>query len=262
MSKKKNSPIQNLLSQAAASGSLSPQGLQSLSGADLQGKLQAGLGTPALGVRASEVLLVSIMPDDSSSIETAGQTQAIRDGHALVIETLRQSQAAESILIQTRLLNGTLIQPFAPIEQATLLDGKNYKPNRGTPLYDQSVVLLGSVLAKIQEFESAGILARSITLILTDGADVHSRQAKARDVACLARDLTKREGHIFAGMGVSDGQTDFRQVFTDMGIGSSWILTPKASPGALLDAFQIFSRMALSASRCISQSNLQGFLGT
>jgi hypothetical protein len=42
------------------------------------------------------------------------------------------------------------------------MDKKNYRAIGGTPLYDESVILLGTVLTKIQEFEDNGVPARSI----------------------------------------------------------------------------------------------------
>ena len=46
---------------------------------------------------------------------------------------------------------------------------KNYNPSLGTPLYDQTVVLLGTVLAKSQEFAPQRRVRRTVTLIITDG---------------------------------------------------------------------------------------------
>src|SRR5437899_209834 len=83
----------------------------------------------------------------------------------------------------------------------------------GTPLYQQSVALLGTVLAKSQEFADAGVPVRTVTLIITDGADECSGGVGAGDVAALVRDLQRAESHIVAAMGIDDGgHTDFRRV--------------------------------------------------
>src|SRR5262250_2064121 len=81
------------------------------------------------------------------------------------------------------------------------------------PLYDQTVVLLGTVLAKAQEFADNGVPVRTVTLIITDGADEHSRRATAQTVATLVQDMQQAETHIVAAMGIEDGSTDFRRVF-------------------------------------------------
>jgi hypothetical protein len=98
------------------------------------------------------------------------------------------------------------------------MDAKNYTPNQGTPLYDQTVVLLGTVLAKSQEFSDNGVPVRTVTLIITDGDDCHSMRHGAKDVAAIAKDMLRMENHIIAAMGIDDGSTDFRKVFQDIGI--------------------------------------------
>ena len=102
----------------------------------------------------------------------------------------------------------------------------NYDPCLGTPLYDQTCVLLGTVIAKSQELAQAGIAVRTVTLIITDGGDYGSTRCKAADVAALVGDMLAQENHIVAAMGISDGTTDFKAVFRAMGIPDRWILTP------------------------------------
>ena len=138
----------------------------------------------------------------------------------------------------------------------------NYQAIHGTPLYDQSVVLLGSVLAKAQDFARNGVVARSVTLLITDGADQHSTRCRARDVAALVRDLSRAEAHIVAAMGIHDGSTPFREVFREMGIEDRWILTPGNDPGEIRRAFQVFSQSAVRASQAasFSQAAIAGFV--
>ena len=134
--------------------------------------------------------------------------------------------------------------------------------DRGTPLYDQAVVLLGTVLAKAQEFTRNGVAARTVTLLITDGADCHSQRARAREVAALVNDLRRAEGHIVAGMGIDDGTTDFRHVFREMGIEDKWILTPGQSAQEIRAAFQVFSQSAVRVSQgaaTFNASSLGGF---
>jgi hypothetical protein len=142
------------------------------------------------------------------------------------------------------------------------MTSKNYDANQGTPLYDQSVVLLGSVVAKTQEFSENGVVARSVTLIITDGADQHSARAKAKDVAALVKDMARAEAHIVAAMGISDGTTDFHKVFREMGIEDRWILTPGNNPSEIRKAFQVFSQSAVRASQAatFSQAAISGFV--
>jgi len=102
---------------------------------------------------------------------------------------------------------------------------------------------------------------RTVTLLITDGADAHSQRAGAKQVAAIVRDMLRAETHIIAGMGIDDGSTDFRQVFRDMGIRDEWILTPGNSEAEIRQAFQVFSQSAVRVSQSanISLSGLGGF---
>jgi hypothetical protein len=256
-----NNNVNDLFHSAHAEGVLSSSSLQVLTAVDLGAQIQAGLGVSVDDVESSEVVLLTIMPDDSGSIAHAGNEPAVRDGHNLVLEALAGSKQRDGILAHTRYLNGQVLFPYRPIEQAVMMTSKNYDANQGTPLYDQSVVLLGSVIAKTQELTRSGVAARSITLLITDGADQHSNRATARDVGALVRDMAQAENHIVAAMGISDGATDFRRVFTEMGIEDRWILTPGNSPSEIKKAFRVFSQSAVRASQAasFSRAGLGGF---
>jgi len=260
--KKKTPDVNALFKSAQADGVLSPASLQTLTIVDLGAQIQQGLGIAVDDVQASEVVLLTVMPDDSGSIQTAGNEQAVREGHNLVLEALRASKQRDAVIAHTRYLNGNVLFPYRPIEQSVTMTPQNYSANQGTPLYDQTVVLLGSVLAKAQEFAQNGVAVRSVTLIITDGADQHSTQHRAADVARLVRDLTRAESHIVAAMGIADGVTDFEKVFREMGIEDRWILTPKNSPAEIRKAFQVFSQSAVrwSQSASYSSSGLGGFV--
>jgi hypothetical protein len=263
MSQSKNAPLQvsNLFQSAHAEGVLSPGSLQTLSGVALGSQIQAGLGVHVDDVLASEVVLLTIMPDDSGSIRFSGNAQAVRDGHNLILDALKQSGQGDDVLAHTRYLGGKILFPYRPLDDAIPMNQKNYDPNKGTPLYDQTVVLLGSVVAKAQEFLNSGVVARSVTLLITDGADEHSVRARAKDVRQIVKDMTATETHIVAAMGIDNGSTNFRKVFQEMGIQDQWILTPTSDPHAIREAFQVFSRSAVRASQAahFSHTALAGF---
>lgn len=258
----KKNDVSELFEAAHQDGVLSPESLQTLTAVDLGAQIQAGLGICVDDVQASEVVLLTMMPDDSGSIRGAGNEQAVRDGHNLVIEALARAKQRDGILAHTRYLNGHVLFPYVPIDQAIGMTSKNYHATQGTPLYDQSVVLLGSVIAKAQDFARNGVVARSVTLLITDGADQHSTRCKARDVAALVGDMQRSETHIVAAMGIDDGSTPFREVFREMGIEDRWILTPGSDPGEVRRAFQLFSQSAVRASQAaaFSQAAIAGFV--
>ncbi|MDJ0714724.1 MAG: hypothetical protein QNJ54_10960 [Prochloraceae cyanobacterium] len=142
------------------------------------------------------------------------------------------------------------------LSQAVRMSRENYDPHLGTPLYDQTLVLLGTVLAKAQDFADNGVTVRTVTLIITDGADAGSLRADAETVASVVQDLLRSENHIIAAMGIDDGGcTDFRQVFQQMGIRDEWILTPVNSDSEIRKAFQVFSQSALRVSQSRTNFN-------
>jgi hypothetical protein len=251
--------VKELFVSAHAEGTLSLPALQALTMVDLGAQIQAGLGIAVDDVEGSEVVLLTIMPDDSSSM--SANEQVVCDGHNLVLDAVKGSKQRDAILAHTRYLNGTVLFPYRPIDQAVRMDTANFRAIHGTPLYDEAVVILGSVLAKTRELETNGVAARSITLLITDGADECSRKAKARDVAAIVADLDRAESHIVAAMGISNGATDFRRVFREMGIADRWILTPGNTAAEIRSAFQIFSQSAIRASKAshYSQTTLGGF---
>lgn len=250
--------IQSLFNGAHRDGLLSQSSLQSLDIFDLGVQIQAGLGVDVDDVMASEVVLVTIMPDDSSSIQYGGNVQAVRGGHNAVIDAFDGCPQKDQILIHNRYLNGLVLYPYCFLDQAVRMTPQNYDPRLGTPLYDQTLVLLGTVLAKAQEFSDNGVPVRTITLIITDGADVSSQRATAQDVCTVVKDMLNAENHTIAAMGIDDGgSTDFRQVFQSMGIRDEWILTPGQGEKEIRQAFQLFSQSAVMVSQ--SARKLSGF---
>lgn len=267
MSNSKTNPIQALLQSAYEEGTLSAESLQTLSIHDIGSQIEAGLGVSVDQVQASEVVLVTMMIDDSGSIRFSGNTQVVRDGHNEVLKALMASKQNHSMLAHTCYLNGHILFPYIPLAVAddlqlkqtgkvtyvpnlelVMMDSCNYDPHLGTPLYDQTAVLLGRVLAKYQEFTESGVAARTVTLIITDGADEGSTHAAAKDVRTLVEDLLG-EHHIVAAMGIDNRQTDFRRVFREMGIRDEWILTPANTNSEIRKAFQMFSQSAAQAGR-------------
>lgn len=241
--------VNDLFRAAEDEGALSPDAARVLALADLGAQIQAGLGVAVDDVRASEVVLLTMMPDDSGSIRAAKNEQIVRDGHNLVLDALSGAKHKDSILAHTRYLNGHVLFPYCPVTQGVRMNKANYEAIHGTPLYDQAVVLLGTVIAKAQDFAMNGVPVRTVTLILTDGADAGSTWAKAKDVRALVEDMRRAENHIVAGMGIDDGSTPFRDVFREMGIEDRWILTPKSGAADIRRAFVLFSQSAMRASQ-------------
>ncbi len=281
MSNPQQPDINDLFQNAMDDGVLSQQSMQALQGIDLGQQIQAGLGVSVDTVKASEVVLVTMMVDDSGSIRFAGNAKVVREGHNAVLDALLESKQSHTMLTHTCYLNGFVLYPYQPLvvidenerkrtgavrytqnSEVRKMTSKNYDPNKGTPLYDQTVVLLGRVLAKYQEFADAGVSARTVTLIITDGADECSLNASACTVKPLVEDLIG-EHHVVAAMGIDDGYTNFRKVFKSMGIRDEWILTPANSASEIRKAFMVFSQSAIQVSQAagpLHMAALGGFM--
>lgn len=238
-----------LLAGAQGDGLLTAAASNVLTVRNLSDEINAALGTPALDVTASEVVLVALLIDDSGSIRFGSNAQAVRDGHNMVLEALAGSKQGDGIQIHNKYLNGKILYPFSPLSGAEKMTSSNYDPNGGTPLFDQSLVILATVAAKAQEFSDNGVPVRSVTLIVTDGNNECSSRTTAKDVAKVVKSLLASENHIIAGMGIDDHSTDFRSVFKEMGIPDEWILTPGNTPSEIRKAFAVFSKSAVRASQ-------------
>lgn len=261
-----SSSIQNvasLLASAQTNGALSPQAASALAVPVVGAQIADGLGVGVDDVEASEVVLLAILIDDSGSIQFAGNSQAVRDGHNLCVDSLKATKQKDGILGHCRYLNGKVLYEFRPIERAEQMTTKNYRADGGTPLYDQTVVILGTVLAKAQEFEDAGVPCRTITVIVTDGADAGSHRQSSTSVRTIVLDMLRKERHIIAFMGIKDEDgVDYEFIAQEMGIPPEWILTPNSDSHSIREAFRMVSQSAVRASQTagsFSQTALGGF---
>src|SRR5260221_13028268 len=94
----KDDKVKKLLEDAHVKGALSAKSLITLDVVDVGAQIQAGLGVTIDDVTASEVVLLTMMPDDSASIAHAGNTDAVRDGHNFVIDALKASNKSIDVL--------------------------------------------------------------------------------------------------------------------------------------------------------------------
>lgn len=260
--------VNDLFQTAGQDGLLSPQSVHALtSDPDMGAKVQQAFGGTIQTVGSSEVILVGIMPDDSGSISAAGNTQAIRDGYNLVLDAFKKSKQKDNVFVFGKLLNGAIINPFTPLDIAPALDNNNYNERSfsGTPLYDSTWDFLAAMVAEAERYrQQMNILARTISLVISDGRDEHSRKHRnPKDVKQFIQDLNMSEDHIVAGMGVTSRGINFHDIFGDkMGIDPKWILTPQSDPSDIRKAFQVFSLTAVRMSQNalqFSQGKAGGF---
>lgn len=265
MSENSFQTVADLFQSAQDTGELSQIAVDALNIPDMGADIQAGLGIQPDDVQAQEVTLVASLIDNSGSIRMAGNSQIVRDGHNLLLDSLngtKQGQAG-SVLMLTRFFDQILC-PFSQLDQVPRLDTHNYNPGTGTPLYDETAALLGTVLAKSQQFEDDGVTARTVSVIITDGADQHSeKHLKPESIEPIVREMLMQERHIIAAVGIDDGYTDFKDIFNRMGLRDDWILTPKNSQSEIRAAFAMVSQSAVQASQgggSFSQTAIGGFM--
>lgn len=252
MNGRSSTTVNDLFENAQDQGNISAEAVKTIQLFDAGADIQAALGCDVNDVQASEVILVTIMIDDSQSIRASGNSQTMRDGHNLILKALEESKQDDSIQIHCCYLNGTILYPYGPLSSAVKMDSHNYDPRQGTPLYDNSIILLAKVLAKSQEFMDNGIPVRTVTAIITDGSDQHSVKAQDRPdmVKIVADSMLQLENHIICGVGIQDDYcTDFEDIFQQMGIDKEWILTPGNSESEIRKAFDFVSKSAVSVSQ-------------
>jgi hypothetical protein len=197
---------------------------------------------------ARDVLLATILVDDSTSIGRL--VPEVRYGHSLLLDALASESTTADVQVLTRALNRGVIAPYKSLSRATPLTEANFSGRTQiphTPLYLQTVLTLGTVLAKAHELEGK---VRTFTLIITDGMnEATSAPTTARDVRAIVADMMQfATNHIVAGMGIGE-YCDFRAVFREMGIPERWILTTGVSAAELRAKFrQIAESLMLAAS--------------
>ena len=252
--------VNDLFEDALGNGDISQATYDVLQAHDLGADINAAIGVSVDDLGSGESVFVTIVLDDSASIDFSGNTQLVRDGYNMIIDSLRDAKVRDNILVHCVMLNGGVLHPFCSLNDAVKLDKNNYNPDNGTPLYETCTKTLATILAKWQDYTNNGVDARTITAMITDGAA--NGYGRIEDVASMVRDMLSMEQHIIAGIGIDDKTTDFEDVFHRMGILDKWILTPKNTPQEIRQAFQVVSSSAVRASQSalsFSQTNAGGF---
>lgn len=233
--------------------------------------INAGLGTVDIDdIETAEAIVLSLVVDDSYSVEDAGNTGIVIVGVNDLLESLEEAKQATSVLITCRYLNDLpgvtdhgVLYPIRPLAGAIRLDATNFVPRGSTPLFDTIAAALAASAAKVAELEQGGVAARAVTAIITDGANNTSVQYQyANQLKPIVDGLLRTEQHIVLAIGVSDGYTDFRALFEEMGVPDRCILSPKNTKSEIRQAINVVSQSMVRASQSpgsFSQVALGGF---
>lgn len=249
-----------LFKNAAQSGDISPGSATILGG--LSARINKTLTTLSVNTSVTELLQVSMMLDNSPSMETNKNFHAVVEGHNLVVDALLSAKGVDSVETLTSLINpnprythkitgDSDVFRWCALRAAPRLQTSGFITGSGTPLYDRSLEVLGSVIARTKAWEDDyGVQTRSVTLLMTDGGDNDSKSTAA-DVAKVVGDMLATEKHKIFFIGVNVGGLDFRLIAQQMGIPDACIDVVDKDPKSIRAKFQMFSQSAVA----IAQQN-------
>lgn len=242
--------LRNLFTGAVGAGVLSQKTSTMLSG-HLGNVVVAGAaGTDMEDIEATDVTLVTLLIDASSSIAFANLEQAVRDGQAELLASFGGSKEKDNILIALWTFNSSVdvVHSYVPVDDATKLDQKSYRGTGYTRLYDGWCDALAANVAYAQQLRDSGTPVRSVVVVITDGEDTGSRR-KARHCKSLSEDLLRSEQFVLAFVGVGE-EARFRRIAKSMGVPDGCVEVQKqATPSGLRQVFQMVSRSAIRASQ-------------
>jgi uncharacterized protein YegL len=239
-----------LFASAAQAGTISAQTSTLLSGSLGAVVIAGAAGIDMEDIAASDVTLVTVLIDASSSIHGAGLEQAIREGQNALVEAFGKSREKDSILVALWTFNTEIRvhHAYVSIDDAARLDANNYAACGGTALYDTWCDALAANVAYAQRLRDAGTPCRSIAVVITDGEDCGSKRTAA-DCARISRDLLRSEQFVLAFVGVGS-EPDFRGVARSMGVPDGCVeVQTQATPSNLRKVFQMVSQSAIRASQ-------------
>ena len=252
MTKKPMTPDEatSLFTSATTKGVISPQTSSLITG-NLGNLVLAGAaGKDLEDITASDVTLVTVLIDSSSSIADRGLEKAVREGQNALLDAFAGAKDQDAVLLACWTFSGTMdvIHSYVPVPDATRLDTRNYRASGSTALYDAWCSALAANVAYAQRLRDGGTPTRSVVVVVTDGEDVGSKRTTA-ECARLSRDLLASELFTLALVGVGS-DVNFEHVAKSMGIPAGCILWERdATPSGLRRAFQLVSRSAVRASQ-------------
>jgi len=258
---KPGNQLLDLFASAVTSGVLSPQSSSLLTG-HLGAVVVAGAAGKAMEeIEATDVTLVTVLLDASSSIGCRKLENAVRDGYNLLVHTFASSRQQESIMMALWTFNDQpkVVHSYLPVNEAAKLDPTNYRSGGATSLYDTWCDALAANVAYAQQLRDSGTPCRSVVVVITDGEDVSSRR-RVGDCARLSRDLLASEQFVLAFVGVGS-DVNFQTVARNMGIPDGCItVQANATAQTLHHVFQMVSQSAIRLSRAwVSPGGSSGF---
>lgn len=242
--------IESLLGKAQSLGTLGAQSSQLLSGHLGAVVIAGAAGKDAEDITASDVTLVTLLVDASSSIYEGKLEDAVREGQHLLVDALSATRERDAILMAMWTFNDELrvLHSYVSLDDVVRLDAKNYRGAGCTRLYDTWCDALAANVAYAQQLRDSGTPTKSVVVVVTDGQDVGSKR-RAADCARLSKDLLASEMFTLAFVGVGSG-FDFHAIARQMGVPDGNIaVAAQATPSAIRRVFRMVSQSAIRASQ-------------
>ena len=225
-------------------------GLQSLLTGNLGAVVIAGAaGKDAEDIVASDVTLVTLLVDASSSIHDRGLEDAVRAGQNTLVDALSDTRERDSILMALWTFNDdtNVLHSYVGLDDVTRLDKKSYAGLGCTRLYDTWCDALTANVSYAEQLRSSGTPCKSVVVVVTDGADVGSKRS-AGECARISRVVLASEQFTLAFVGVGGG--DFHAIARDMGVPDGCVaVQAQATPSAIRQVFRMVSQSAIRASQ-------------
>jgi uncharacterized protein YegL len=205
-----------------------------------------------LGVDASKLTrprcyLVMLVLDDSGSI--SGHERKVVAGAKTFIEQYKNARADNRIhsdvLVAVGTLNRGVIVPYTEVGSFNLAALDTFAISGGTPLYDVANAALTLQIAKTVELQSNGVSAKTLTVLMTDGADVGSKLSSAQ-LRPVVTGLNERHGnnHLIVGCEVGEAAEG---ALEQMGIPKEKVFKASYEATSLIDTFSRLSKASMNA---------------
>lgn len=193
-----------------------------------------------------EVTLFGVVIDATGSMSPY-RTDVIA-GYNDMLQALRDSKAADSILMSTILFNtsSTLRHGYLSLQDVPNLDQNSYNPDSATALYDATLDAFTGIVAYGQQLRNGGIRTKCVIVVISDGEDNASRHATEAGVRTVALDLQNQEIYqlAFVYFG-NNGQVVAQQ----MGFPANNVFNTTASPSEIRRALGTVSKSVIRASQ-------------
>ena len=195
----------------------------------------SGVGLERL--EATEYTLAVLAVDTSASVEEFADE--MEKAVAAILDAAKRSPRGENILFRITEFNGNAgvneLQGFAPLQEVEVTE---LRPQGMTPLYDGIQDAIVAVENYAEDLAEADYLINAILVVITDGWENASRQAKRVDIKKRLAKLRNNDEVlestrvILVGVNADEAEDDLRALAKTLGL-DQFVALPDASEETL-----------------------------